>query len=267
MPHFDLEKLSVEMRKIILKQAYAAHTGHIGCGLSIVNMLTALYFSELKGRSADDPNRDRFILSKGHAAMALHAALFLKGWISKRELLSFHTNGTYLGVHPEYGLSGVELATGSLGQGLSVGAGIALAARMKRKRFRTFVLLSDAECNEGSTWEAIAFAAHHRLDNLTVLVDLNGQQGFGYTKDILDLSPMREKWKAFGWNVKEVKDDVKAIRKVIRSNTRFTKPTVVLVHTTLGKGVGFMQRKVDWHYLPLTKELYEQALRNIEKLQ
>lgn len=263
MQHHNLKIIANDARKIILDQAYRAHTGHIGCALSVVQILTALYFGELRAKSPSDPNRDRFILSKGHAAPALHAILYLKGWVSKRELSSSHGNNTYLGVHPENGLAGVELATGSLGQGLSVAAGIALAAQMQKKRFRSFALLSDAECNEGSVWEAAAFAAHHRLNNLTAVIDLNGQQGFGYTKDVLDISPLKEKWRAFGWTVRETSEDLAQLTRVLGTKNSSTRPTVVIVRTTFGHGVSFMRKKIDWHYLPLSKEQYFQALEEI----
>ncbi|HZZ98496.1 MAG TPA: transketolase [Candidatus Saccharimonadia bacterium] len=263
MTHTKLQSLALEARRIILEQAYRAHTGHIGCALSVVQILTALYFGELKAKSPSDPNRDRFILSKGHAAPALHAILYLKGWISKRELSSSHGNNTYLGVHPEYGLAGVELATGSLGQGLSVATGIALAAQMQKKKFRCFALLSDAECNEGSVWEAAAFAAHHRLYNLTAVIDLNGQQGFGYTKDVLDISPLKDKWRAFGWTVRETSEDLPQLARVLHAKNASTRPTVVIVRTTFGHGVSFMRKKIDWHYLPLSKEQYLQALEEV----
>jgi transketolase len=263
-PH-KLELLANDARRIILDRSFTAHTGHIGSSLSVVNILTTLYFNELNARSPIDPNRDRFILSKGHAAPALHAMLYLKDWISKKELLSSHRNNTHLGVHPEYGLAGVELATGSLGQGLSVGAGIALAAKLQKKKFRSFVLLSDAECNEGSVWEAAAFAAHHRLDNLVAVVDLNGQQGFGYTKEVLNLSPLKEKWRSFGWTVRETREDFAALSRVFHAKSVVSRPTIVIVHTLFGNGVSFMHKKIDWHYLPLSESQYRKALSELDK--
>jgi len=185
------------IRKIILEQSFRAHVGHIGSALSVSDIIAALYSSVLKITSPNDPNRDRFILSNGHTVLALYAALYLRGWISETELNSYCSDGSYLGVHPEHRVNGVDFCTGSLGQGLPFGAGAALAARFQQSSRRVFVLLSDAECNEGSVWEAVMFAAHHHLSNLIAIIDLNGQQALGYTKNVLNLHPMTEKWKAF----------------------------------------------------------------------
>jgi transketolase len=255
---------SYDIRRLILEQSYRAHVGHIGCCLSIADILVSLYDKVLKLENFSDPLRDRFVLSKGHAALALFSILFLKGMITAEQLSSFHGDNSYLGVHPEYGLPGVELATGSLGQGLSSGAGMALAAKLKKEKWRTFVLLSDAECNEGSVWEAAAFSSQHQLSNLTAIIDFNKQQGFGYTKDVISTRQLGQKWKAFGWQVDEVDGhNPTAVTKVLNSPTK-NKPHLVLAHTSLGKGVSFMERLVDWHYLPLGQEQYTQALQEIE---
>ena len=194
---------SIQIRRIVLEQSRRANVGHIGSALSVADIIAALYANVLKVQSADDNDRDRFILSKGHAALALYAALYLKGLLDDVRLNEYCENGTILGTHPEHGVKGIDFSTGSLGQGLSMAAGAALAARLQKSHRRVFVLLSDAECNEGSSWESVMFAAHHKLSNLIALVDLNGQQAFGYTKDVLDLSPMAEHWKTFGWETYE----------------------------------------------------------------
>ena len=196
--------LPQRVRRIILEQSKRSNVGHIGSALSIADIIAALYGGILHIDHPDDPDRDRFILSKGHAALALYAALFLRGWISDTQLNSYCGDASLLGVHPEHALRGVDFCTGSLGHGLPIGAGAALSARLQGSSRRVFVLLSDAECNEGAMWEAVMFAAHHRLANLVAIIDLNGQQALGYTDQVLSLSPMAERWRAFGWDVHEV---------------------------------------------------------------
>ncbi len=195
---------SREIRRIIIEESRRANVGHIGSALSIADIIATLFAHELRHGGSSKPLRDRFILSKGHAALALYAALHLKGILTRNELETYCQDGSMLGVHPEHHLSGIDFSTGSLGHGLSIGAGSALAARMKRQDYRVFVLVSDAECNEGSLWEAVMFAGHHALSNLVVIVDNNGQQALGKTKAIIDLSPLGKKWETFGWEVHEV---------------------------------------------------------------
>ena len=190
-----------QIRRIVLEQSKRANVGHIGSALSIADILAVLYADVLRVNHPLDPDRDRLVLSKGHAALALYAALSLRGWLAEQDLATYCADGSLLGVHPEHQLTGVDFSTGSLGQGLSVGAGAALAARLQGSSRRVFVLMSDAECNEGSVWEAVMFAAHHRLANLVAIVDLNGQQALGYTDRVLDLSPLHRRWSAFDWDV------------------------------------------------------------------
>jgi len=260
------KKLSCQIRRIILEQSKRANVGHIGSALSIVDIIVALYAHILRINGFNDPERDRFILSKGHAALALYAMLFLKGWITETELNTYCGDNSLLGIHPEYALRGIEFSTGSLGMGLSVGAGAALSARLQKSTRRVFVLISDAECNEGSTWEAIMFAAHHHLYNLITIIDLNGQQAFGYTDKVLSLTPMAERWRAFNWDVHEVDGhDIEGITRTIASiDTTSGKPHVLVAHTTFGKGVSYMENQIKWHYLPMTDVEYKQALKEIE---
>jgi transketolase len=241
--------------------------GHIGSALSIADILTSLYSGTLRIESPNDPERDRFILSKGHAALALYAALFLKGWISDEQLNTYCGDGTLLGTHPESGLPGVDFASGSLGQGLSLGVGSALAARLQHSRRRVFVLLSDAECNEGSIWEAVMFAAHHHLANLVVIVDANSQQALGYTRDVLDLSPLEAKWAAFNWDVRDVDgNNVEDLVRVLGTlDMKTGQPHVLVASTVFGKGVSFMEHQISWHYLPLSDSQCEQALLEIAR--
>jgi len=254
------------IRKLILEQSHRARVGHIGSALSIADIIAVLFGEALHVPEIHDPQRDRFVLSKGHAALALYAALYLKGVLNREQIESHCRDGAILGVHAEHQVPGIEFSTGSLGHGLAYGAGIALAARMSGASYRAFVLLSDAECNEGSVWESIMFAAHHKLSNLIAIVDNNGQQAFGKTKDILDLSPIGDKWRVFGWDVREVDGhSLPEIRRAFKEiDTKSGKPHAIIAKTVSGKGVSFMEGKVEWHYLPLSDELYAAAIKEIE---
>jgi transketolase len=253
------------IRRIILEQSRRANVGHIGSALSVADILAALYGHSLRFSRERENERDRFILSKGHAALALYAALSLAGVIPSEELDSFCGDGTRLGVHPERELPGVDFSTGSLGMGLSIAAGAALAARLQGSGRRTFVLVSDAECNEGALWEAVMFAAHHRLGGLVAIVDANGQQAFGYTGDVLSLEPLEERWRSFGWDAVTVDGhDVEALTAAFdRADTGAGSPRVVIARTTFGKGVPFMERRIEWHYLPMNDAQYRTALAEI----
>lgn len=254
------------IRKIILEQSFRAQVGHIGSALSVADIIAALYGKVLKITRPNDPNRDRFILSKGHAALALYSALYLKRWITKKQLEGFCGNNTQLGTHPETAILGVDFSTGSLGHGLTMGAGAALAAKIQRSRRRVFVLLSDAECNEGSVWEAAMFAAHHQLSNLVAIVDLNGQQAFGYTKEVLHLSRFSSRWRDFGWRVYGVDGHNEAsLVAVMKSlSTETGAPHLLVARTIFGKGVSFMESQIKWHYFAMSREEYMQALREVE---
>ena len=257
---------SKRLREIILTQSKRAGVGHIGSALSIADMIWTLYGHVLRIPSAKNPERDRFVLAKGHAALALYGCLFLKGFIDEAELNTFCGEGSRLGVHPEHCLEWIDFATGSLGQGLSYGVGAALGAKLEGSKRRVFVLMSDAELNEGSSWEAIMFAAQHKLDNLTVMVDLNGQQALGYTKDVMDLTPVSTKFGSFGWDAYDVDGhDISEMLDVI-GNLEFNggKPHVLVAHTTFGKGVSFMENQIKWHYLPLNDEQYEKAMAEVQ---
>jgi len=268
----------MQMRRIILSQSRRANVGHIGCCLCVVEILFALYSSVLRAKSPDDPERDRFILSKGHAGLALYAALVLKGWLSESELETFCGDNTLLGVHPEAALPGVDFTTGSLGHGLAMAAGAALAARLQGSPRRVFCLISDGECNEGSVWETAMFAAQHRLSNLLVIVDRNGQQALGRTCDVLDTSNLAERWRAFGWNTAEVDGhSVPSLIEAFSAKPTNEAPQIVLATTTFGKGVSFMERgipitqtqlpvqPVNWHYLPMSEHEYQLAVEEIER--
>lgn len=254
------------IRRIILEQSRRAHVGHIGSALSVADILAALYGTVLDASHPQDPERDRFILSKGHAALALYAALHLRGWIPAEALDTFCEDASLLGVHPERGLPGVDFSTGSLGLGLPIGAGAALAGRLEGASRRVFVLVSDAECNEGALWEAVMFAAHHRLANLVAIVDLNGQQALGRTEQVLNLSPLADRWRAFAWDVHEVDGhDVEAIVATLKGlDTTAGPPHVLVARTVFGRGVTFMQGQIQWHYLPMSESQYQQALAEVD---
>ena len=256
-----------DISRIVLEQSMRAKVGHIGSSLSISGILAALYGGALKGQPGD-PDRDRFILSKGHAALALYAALHLRGWISAEDLNTYCADGSLLGVHPDSELAGVDFSTGSLGHGLPLGVGAALAARLQKSSRRVFVLLSDAECDEGSLWEAVMLGAHHHLANLVAIVDLNGQQALGYTKDVLSLEPLAARWRAFGWDVVEIDGhDVEGLKRTIASlDTSEGAPHVLIARTVFGHGVSFMESQIKWHYLPMSQTEYDDAMHQIESL-
>ena len=257
-----------EVKRIIIEQSMRAHVGHIGSALSIADIIAALYGSLMRIPNPDNPERDRFILSKGHAALALYAALFLKGWLSAAELNTYCEDGSLLGVHPERALKGIDFCSGSLGQGLPIGAGAALGAQLQQSKRRVFVLVSDAECDEGSLWEAVMFAAYHRLSNLVAIVDLNGQQALDYTKQVLDLSPLVARWQAFGWDTHEVDGhNVEEMIKLITDlDTLSGPPHAIIARTVFGKGVSYMENQIKWHYWPTSEDEYHQAIKEIMTL-
>ncbi len=260
--------LAHAIRRTVIDQSMRAHVGHIGSALSIADILAALYGAVLGDAEAADPERDRVVLCKGHAALALYGALAASGRLDPARLDSYCGEGSQLGAHPEHALAGVDFSTGSLGQGLSIAAGAALAARRAGSPRRVFAVMSDAELNEGSIWEAAMFAAHHRLANLVAIVDVNAQQALGYTRDVLDPGPpLRARWEAFGWDVHEPDGhDADALAATIETlDVRDERPHVLLAQTTFGKGVSFMERRIEWHYLPLDAEQHRQALAELER--
>jgi transketolase len=262
----DARDLAYRIRRVVLEQSRRANVGHIGSSLSIADILATLFAGPLVQATHDDPNRNRFVLSKGHAALALYAALHETGRLTDDELATFCGDLTRLGAHPEHALHAVDFSTGSLGHGLSIGAGAALAARLQRSTRTVYVLVSDAECNEGSVWEAVMFAAHHGLSNLVAIVDLNRQQAFGYTRDVLNLDPLSDRWSAFGWDVQEVDGhDVDTMSASLdQLNRTDGPPHVLLAATTFGKGVSYMENLIKWHYMPMSEEEYSMALAELD---
>lgn len=263
------QELAKKIRIHAVKMTSLGKSSHIGSVLSIADILAVLYNDILKvdSRNPGWADRDRFILSKGHAGAGVYSALAEKGFFSTEVLKTHYQNGSLLSGHVSHkGIPGVELSTGSLGHGLPVGTGIALAAKMDAKDYRSFVLLSDGECDEGSNWEAILFAAHHKLDNLVAIIDYNKIQSIASVKETLGLEPFEDKLISFGWEVKMVDGhDTDELKKAL-SLVPFKKgkPSVVIANTIKGKGVSFMEHKVLWHYRsPLGNE-FEMALKELE---
>lgn len=264
-----LEDIAKTLRSDIVKMITESASGHPGGSLSSVEIITTLYFDEMNVdiNNPKDPNRDRFVLSKGHAAPVLYAALAEKGFFNKEELMKLRKIGAMLQGHPNMNyIPGVDMSTGSLGQGISAAVGMALAGKIDKKDYRVFTLLGDGELEEGQVWEAAMSAAHYKLDNLTAFVDYNGLQIDGETEKVMNPNPIADKFEAFGWNVIFVKDgnDLTQIKNAIESAKEFKgKPTMIVCKTIKGKGVSFMENEAGWHGTAPSKEQCEIALREI----
>lgn len=248
-----LKALAAQLRGKVIQMSHKAQAAHLASSLSCADIMTAAYWHVLRidPKNPSDSLRDRFILSKGHAAAALFATLAMKGYFPLAELDTFCQDGGRLAEHPPANLlPGVEAATGSLGHGLPLGCGMALAGRIKGERFRVFALLSDGENNEGSVWEAAMFAAGQRLDNVCVIVDYNKWQATARSNDTLMLAPLRDKWAAFGWDAHEIDGhDVGALAQAMQNVPNGSgKPVALIAHTVKGKGVSFMEDDNNWHY-------------------
>lgn len=267
--HNELKAKALKMRQRIFKAMWRAGGGHIGGSLSPVEVLTVLYNEILKIDPArpDWPGRDRFILSKGHACVALYAALAEAGFFSVKELLTFTKPGTRLGGHPDMRkVPGADASTGALGHGFPYGAGIALGAKKIGAPFRVFALLGDGESQEGTVWEAAMFAAQHGLDNLVAITDYNKLQAMDRVEKVVNLEPLRAKWEAFGWESAEVDGhDMRAIHEALSAIPfRQGKPSAIIAHTTKGKGISFMENVPIWHFrLPNAEEL-QVVFRDLE---
>jgi len=266
----ELKELALRLRRHSLKLVHDAKASHIGGSFSIIELLVVLYarILKVKPRQPDWPERDRFILSKGHACAAHYAILAEMGYFPKKWLDTYYKNGSNLPGHATHScVPGVEVSTGSLGHGLSLAAGMALAAKRDKKKYRIFCLLSDGECDEGSTWEAILFASHLKMDNLTAIVDYNKIQALGHTKDVLNLEPLRKKWEAFGWAVHEIDGhNLKEIEmELSKLPIEKDKPSCVIAHTVKGKGISFMENKLLWHYRSPQGKEFEDAMNEMDK--
>lgn len=259
-------QLAANFRAKVIEMSYAAKAAHLASALSCLDIVAVLFHSILR-LDSENPKwteRDRFILSKGHAATALYAALEYKKFISEASLASYGQAGSLLEEHPSPKLAGVEAATGSLGHGLPIACGVALAGKIKQQTYRTFVVMSDGECNEGSVWEACLFAAANKLENLCVFVDFNKWQATGRSQDVLALEPLADKFRSFGWLVHEVDghDHSQLLHAICTPYIGIQKPTMIIAHTIKGKGVSFMEDDNNWHYRIPTAE--EVALAKIE---
>ena len=252
------------IRRLVLDEAHRAHEGHIGSALSIADILAVLYRDVLRG-AATDSGRDRLVLSKGHAALALYAALRLRGDLPADLLSQYCADGSELGIHPQHAVPGVEFTTGSLGQGLTFATGCALAGRVRGETWRTYAICSDAECDEGSTWEAAMFAAHQLLGALVVIVDYNRQQAMGSTDTVLSLGDLRHRWESFGWTAVEVDghDEHALAEALVRPLQDGTPPLAVIANTTFGKGVDFMEGNLRWHYASMSDEDHTRAVAGL----
>ena len=258
----DYESIALEARKEVLRIIHNAHTSHIGSNFSCVDILTVLYASILNVSPALTENRDRMVISKGWAAAAAYYFLYYKGIISKEQLDSF-PNKPFKGLL-ERSAVGVEASTGSAGHGLPVAVGIALGAKRSGASWKTYVLMSDGEMNIGTTWEAALIAAHHNLNNLMVIVDVNGLQAMGPTTEILDTRSLMAKWTAFNWEVRTVDGHRHGhLEEVLSQQPSNGKPVVILAKTVKGKGVSFMENRNEWHYRDVDDETYIKALSEL----
>jgi transketolase len=247
-----LDERSLELRRQVVAALLGGNRGHLGSALSLVEILRVLYDDVLRYDAANPAwsDRDRFVLSKGHGCLALYAVLADKGFFPASELTRFCRSGALLGGHPEHAIPGVEVATGSLGHGLSIAIGMALAARADGRSHRVIAVIGDGEANEGSIWEAALCAGSRRLSNLTVIVDRNGQQSYDTTAAVLDLEPFADKWRAFNFAVAEVDGhDVAALRRVLGAPLDGSRPGAVICHTVKGKGIPFAENNLKYHHL------------------
>jgi transketolase len=265
----EMEAMAKKLRRHIVTMIGKAGSGHPGGSLSAVEILTTLYFHVMRHNPRDPqwPDRDRFILSKGHAAPVLYSTLAECGYFPVEELSTLRQLDSRLQGHTDRNLTpGVEMSAGSLGQGLSFSIGVAIAARLNSQQHTVYVLLGDGECDEGQVWEAAMSAAHFKLDNLVAIVDRNGQQIDGWTCDVMDLEPFGSKWQSFGWHVIEVDghDFAQLIEAFARAKSVKGQPTVIIAHTTKGKGVSFMENNPDFHGRAPNAEQVKLALKELQ---
>lgn len=263
----NLQKKALEIRKDVLEMIFHAKTGHTGSDLSCTDILVTLYYDvmNIDANQPDDPNRDRYIQSKGHAAEVYWAVLADKGFLEKEELKTFSAYGSRLIGHPNNKVAGVEMNTGSLGHGLPIATGMALAAKKNQKHYRTFTLLGDGELAEGSVWEGAMAAAHYQLDQLTAIIDRNGLQISGASEDVMRVEPLADKWRAFGWHVLEVDgNDISALSEALHQQPVTGKPTCIIAHTVKGKGISLAENQAGWHHRVPNQVEFDQAIAELE---
>ena len=264
----NTELTANRMRRNIIRMIHSANSGHPGGSLSCADIVAALYFNvmNITKDNINDGRRDKFILSKGHASETVYAALIEMGVLDEEEADTFRKLGSRLQGHPNMNhCPGIDMSTGSLGQGLSVGIGMSLANKLDNNEFRTYVLAGDGECQEGMIWEAAMAAAHYGLDNLLLIIDNNGLQSDGFNKDVMDIQPLGKKFDSFGWNVFGVDGhDIDVITQACKmAETVKGRPTVIIAQTVKGKGVDFMENQPDWHGRGINDEEYEAAMQQL----
>ncbi|MPM22365.1 Transketolase 2 [bioreactor metagenome] len=263
-----LEMKAVDIRRSVLTLVKEGETGHTGSDLSCTDILVALYYNILNidPKDPNDPDRDRYIQSKGHAAEVLWAILADKGFFPESELSTFSKFGSRLIGHPNNKVDGVEMNTGSLGHGLSVSVGIALAAKMDKKPYQTYTLMGDGELAEGSVWEGAMAAAHYKLDNLTAIIDRNGLQITGKSEDVMGIESLRGKFEAFGWHVIDVEDgnSMAELVEAFETPTKAGKPKLIIAHTTKGKGISFAENQPQWHHKVPSDSEFAKAMEELD---
>jgi len=266
-----LETAANNIRILSIEGVYHAKSGHPGGSLSIADIMAYLYFYKMNQSSSDpkDPDRDRFVLSKGHGAPALYSALALNGYFPIEDMKLLREKNSYLQGHPDMNkINGVDMTTGSLGQGISAACGMALAGKTKGKSYKTYCIIGDGEMQEGQVWEAAMFAAHYKLDNLVAVLDWNGLQIDGPIKEVMNPTPHDEKFRAFGWHVISIDaHDFDAIEAAFKeARTVSGKPTVIIAKSIKGKGVSYMENKCEWHGQAPKEDLYKVAIADLEKI-
>ncbi|MDY6315175.1 MAG: transketolase [Clostridia bacterium] len=269
MDNKSLKILAAKIRKHAIEGIYSAASGHPGGSLSIADLLALLYFEVMNvdPKHPKDESRDRLVLSKGHCAPALYGALAERGYFPLEDIKTLRQTDSYLQGHPDMkGVPGVDMSTGSLGQGISAANGMAIAAKMDNKDYHVYAILGDGELEEGQVWEAAMFAAQYKLDNLTAFVDFNGLQIDGKITDVMSPCPIDEKFRAFGWDVQVVDGhDFDALRKAVSTAAKVCgKPSVIIMKTTKGKGVSFMENEISWHGSAPNEEQYKQAMAELD---
>ena len=269
MDNKSLKILAAKIRKHAIEGIYSAASGHPGGSLSIADLLALLYFEvmNIDPKHPKDENRDRLVLSKGHCAPALYGALAERGYFPLEDIKTLRQIDSYLQGHPDMkGVPGVDMSTGSLGQGISAANGMAIAGKMDNKDYHVYAILGDGELEEGQVWEAAMFAAQYKLDNLTAFVDFNGLQIDGKITDVMSPCPIDEKFRAFGWDVQVVDGhDFDALRKAVSTAAKVCgKPSVIIMKTTKGKGVSFMENEISWHGSAPNEEQYKQAMAELD---
>ncbi|MBR5152575.1 MAG: transketolase [Clostridia bacterium] len=265
----ELQIHATNVRKMALEAVYSANSGHPGGSLSAADILTYLYGKEMRVDPKDpkNPDRDRFVLSKGHCSPGLYATLAEFGFLPKEDIKTFRQIDSYLQGHPDMkGVKGVDMSTGSLGQGISAACGMALAAKLSKQDYRVYTILGDGEIEEGQVWEAAMFAAHYELNNLTAFLDFNGLQIDGDIRQVMNSTPIDKKFEAFGWNVISIDaHDFNQIEAAVEDAKKVTdKPTLILATSIKGKGVSYMENQAGWHGAAPNKEQYEQAISELD---